>query len=399
MSVRVITAASGGWAVIASGGRTLIVDALDDRDFVESAWAAVQLPTGFQSLLDLLTARGLVATPAFALVEWLPGGDPKVILRGDSPLQMTGTAGVDQVSAAGVSTWVERILVGLDALAFTVPGAVPVPGAKLPLESGVAAVAAVTIGVTAEVGVVTRPAPAARAVPPVVPAVPAAESAARASLPEPIDVDLGTTMASLPDRDTAQLPPQQSEPDAAGSYDFLFGDTIVRSVADAAVLEPDVGEETAASDPLAGDHDGHTVLTSDIAKLRGSRKSRSSANAPPTPPPTPALVLVVSSTGMREPLEQPILVGRSPSVSRVSGGQIPRLITIVGTDQDISRNHLQVALEGGTVVVTDLHSRNGTAVVLPGKDSQKLRPGEPTAVIVGTVIDLGGGITLTVEEQ
>lgn len=403
MSVRVITAASGGWAVIASGGRTLIVDALDDRDFVESAWAAVQLPTGFQSLLDLLTARGLVATPAFALVEWLPGGEPKVILRGDSPLQMTGTAGVDQVSAAGVSTWVDRVLVGLDALAFTVPGAVPGPGAPLPLESGVAAGAAVTIGAVAAVaGVVPIPAAAASAVPPVTPAVPAAASRAPASSPEPIDVDPGTTMAGLPDRDPAQLTVEESEPDAAGSYDFLFGDTIVRSVADAAMLEPDVNQETAASDPLAGDHDGHTVLTSDIAKLRGSRKSRGTANAPPrppTPPPAPALVLVVSSTGMREPLEQPILVGRSPSVSRVSGGQIPRLITIVGTDQDISRNHVQVALEGGTVVVTDLHSRNGTAVLLPGKDSQKLRPGEPTAVIVGTVIDLGGGITLTVEEQ
>ena len=47
---------------------------------------------------------------------------------------------------------------------------------------------------------------------------------------------------------------------------------------------------------------------------------------------------------------------------------------IVGTaDQDISRTHARVALEGGTVVVTDLHSRNGTLVALPGKEPQKLR--------------------------
>ncbi len=64
----------------------------------------------------------------------------------------------------------------------------------------------------------------------------------------------------------------------------------------------------------------------------------------------------------------------------------------------ISRNHAQFTVEGGTVVVTDLHSRNGTHIVLPGKSPQKLRQGEPTAVIVGTVIDLGGGVTFTVSE-
>jgi hypothetical protein len=58
-----------------------------------------------------------------------------------------------------------------------------------------------------------------------------------------------------------------------------------------------------------------------------------------------------------------------------------------------------VVLEGDSVVVTDLHSRNGTLVVLPGKSPQKLRAGEPTVVIVGTVIDFGGGITLTVERD
>ncbi len=59
---------------------------------------------------------------------------------------------------------------------------------------------------------------------------------------------------------------------------------------------------------------------------------------------------------------------------------------------------MHIAVEGGTVVVTDLHSRNGTQVVLPGKSPQRLREGEPTAVIVGTVIDLGGDVTLTVRE-
>ena len=48
------------------------------------------------------------------------------------------------------------------------------------------------------------------------------------------------------------------------------------------------------------------------------------------------------------------------------------------------------------MVVTDLHSRNGTHVVAPGKAPVKLRAGEPTPVLAGTVVDLGGGWTLQV---
>jgi hypothetical protein len=132
--------------------------------------------------------------------------------------------------------------------------------------------------------------------------------------------------------------------------------------------------------------------------MRGRRRPRGEASGPPVAPAAPAVYLVVSS-GAREPLTQPILVGRSPSVSQVSGGLMPRLITVGGADQDISRTHARFALEGDTVVVTDLHSRNGTIVVLPGKEPQKLRAGEPTSVIVGTVVDLGGGVTLTVDED
>jgi pSer/pThr/pTyr-binding forkhead associated (FHA) protein len=67
---------------------------------------------------------------------------------------------------------------------------------------------------------------------------------------------------------------------------------------------------------------------------------------------------------------------------------MPRLVTIEG-DPDVSRSHVRVALEGDTVVVTDLRSRNGTSVVLPGKPPQLLRADEATPVIPGTVIDLG----------
>jgi hypothetical protein len=102
--------------------------------------------------------------------------------------------------------------------------------------------------------------------------------------------------------------------------------------------------------------------------------------------------------GRTEPIDGMVVVGRAPSVSKIAGDRVPRLVTVDSVEHDISRNHVQLTIEGGTVVVTDLHSRNGTLIALPGKAPQKLRAGEPTSVIAGTVIDLGSGVTLGVAQ-
>lgn len=100
--------------------------------------------------------------------------------------------------------------------------------------------------------------------------------------------------------------------------------------------------------------------------------------------------------GSREPLDGVVLIGRAPSAP--ADAPASRLVRLEG-DGDISRNHARVEVEGGTVVVTDLGSRNGTTVRIPGRPAQKLRDGEPTPVLVGTVIDLGGGLELNVRED
>jgi hypothetical protein len=218
-----------------------------------------------------------------------------------------------------------------------------------------------------------------------------------------VEIDIEATVREAPEAPEATDSPEPGAAEAAG-YDYLFGDTMYRNVADAAVVEPDAeteaGESGAAAAKPVDDtlHDGETVMLSDVAKARGRRRPKP-AEARPAPLAPAHPVLVIAPTGVREPLTQPILMGRSPSVSKVSGGQIPRLVTIGTVDQDISRNHAQFSLEGGTVVVTDLHSRNGTMIALPGKSAQKLRAGEPTSVIIGTVVDFGGGVTVTVEEE
>jgi hypothetical protein len=411
---RATPAHSGGWIAFSSESRVLVVGTAAD-DSITALWSAIGKPDGLQITLDLLTSRGLSATPPFAMLDWSgPSAALRVIVRGDVTVTVTHGGGELPLVGAGVSTWVERSIDGATAATLVVSNAVAAEVAALPLATGAAWIAALAVDGFTDVApaaqIAESAAPTAHiAAPPAPPAPPAQAEAPATQTVVPqtpgVEIDIEATVTEAPtdaDADADAESPTGSPTGAAEAegYDYLFGDTMYRSVADAAVrddeAEPDEAEGSA--EPLSGDHDGHTVLTSDIAKLRGRRKPRTAVDAPPVPPVAPTVSLV-TATGTREPLSQPILVGRAPSVSQVSGGKMPRLITVGGPDQDISRTHVRFALEGGTVVVTDLHSRNGTTVAMPGKESQKLRAGEPTSVMVGTVVDLGGGVTFTVDED
>jgi hypothetical protein len=226
----------------------------------------------------------------------------------------------------------------------------------------------------------------------------AAESDA-ASVSEETVVGLHDSAEPLASVEAPEAPPAEAGAASGDGYDYLFGETVYHSVQDAAVrVEEPAEEEPAPAAPvgeaLEGDHDGSTVLASSITRSGRTRRPRGKAAAVPAAP----TIAVVLPNGAREVLDDALVLGRSPTVSGVPGGQLPRLVTLSSGDQDISRSHVRIALEGGTVVVTDLHSRNGTSIVLPSGETQKLRGGDPTPVIVGTVVDLGGGVELRVEE-
>jgi pSer/pThr/pTyr-binding forkhead associated (FHA) protein len=74
-------------------------------------------------------------------------------------------------------------------------------------------------------------------------------------------------------------------------------------------------------------------------------------------------------------------------------------MTVLSPGHDISRTHAQVEAEGWEIVVTDLHSTNGTAVVLGGADivRRRLAPGESMVVPLGSVLELGDGVSIAVD--
>ena len=113
--------------------------------------------------------------------------------------------------------------------------------------------------------------------------------------------------------------------------------------------------------------------------------------------PRPALAILRSSDGSVVELDRPVLIGRAPSADR-STARSPRLLTVPSPGHDISRTHVEIAPDGWQVSVTDLQSTNGTLVVPPGAGARhQLVAHDPLIVELGTVLELGDGITILVD--
>lgn len=108
----------------------------------------------------------------------------------------------------------------------------------------------------------------------------------------------------------------------------------------------------------------------------------------------PLLGDVDISTGGSFSLDRGAIIGRRPRVSRVSGTDVPQLITVPSPQQDISRSHVELLLEGWHVVALDLGTTNGTWLVRAGEEPLRLPPREGALLHDGDVLDLGDGVQL-----
>ncbi len=387
----------------------LAIDLPGESDRIGPLWELVRSEALSSAILDEVVRAGLASAPHFVLVSSSSETITTVLVRGSVVIRIAGQAGDREISGAGVSSWVEQVVDASSGYEFQI-GSRSASSALLPLASGVVRADALQSSNYCGHGIAEAPIPESVPVQPPKPHAPVLlhtkESHAQPATELAGDLEATLAAQTMTVSPTPLAPPAPPRNTGDGSsYDHLFGETVFRKVEDAAVREPEgaeigplIGSPPAPpQDDDGGDHDGHTVMVSDLAALRAKRKA-ARATAPVPLPQLPTLYLELS-TGGREQLDQPLIIGRAPSASRVPGGNVPRLVSMNTPNQDISRTHAQITAEGGTVVVTDLHSSNGTTITLPGKPAQKLRPGEPSAVIVGTVIDLGDGATLTVCES
>lgn len=114
--------------------------------------------------------------------------------------------------------------------------------------------------------------------------------------------------------------------------------------------------------------------------------------------PRPALGTLEISTGGTVLLERTVILGRRPRASRVSGDDVPMLVTVPSPQQDISRSHLEIRPEGWHVVAVDLGATNGTRLLRRQQGPVRLRPGDPMLLRPDDVLDLGDGVTLRWKE-
>ncbi|WP_167131035.1 FHA domain-containing protein [Paramicrobacterium chengjingii] len=428
------------WVAIAASGRLLIVRIDDDADLL---MRVKQLDIGsltIQETLDALTEGGLAHTPAFGLCFWVAGtltaDGVGVIVYGDTEISVTTDDETITVRAAGISGWGEQLVE--NATGIEVHGGADTADA-LPLSQGAAWVSGLSLNADDQHPDASLPQAAA---------VPEASDVSASDADDQNDTAGGSDDSARETPSLAREPASEPKPDTVAIDEPLKHASPAPNVAldnvgvapkpdtaeqpvwsDGAASEP-VGEDTevpemtilpadvAAPIPLPepdeqtimrapgqpivpprteplGDHDGMTVLAEDVRAARDAAHLPDGASAPAHNILEYTYALELPG-GARQQLDAPVVLGRAPSVSNVPASVLPHLVTLAG--DDISRTHVRVAVEGDAVVVTDLHSSNGTVVEVPGRSPQQLRGGEPVPVISGTVIDLGSGVKLRVLE-
>lgn len=113
----------------------------------------------------------------------------------------------------------------------------------------------------------------------------------------------------------------------------------------------------------------------------------------------PPLGVVLISGGDRFVLDRTAIIGRRPRASRVSANDVPQLVTVPSPQQDISRSHLELRLEGWHVVALDLGATNGTTLYRVGFEPVRLRPREGVVLHDGDHLDLGDDVHLKFGER
>lgn len=242
-------------------------------------------------------------------------------------------------------------------------------------------------------------------------------------------------------RATARPQPSlQADPLPTGPVDSGLIDSVPWATGGDRAPEPRVPPSfipvPAPGEAPEGDHDGQTVLKSGLttsgAQQAGQGREPGHATAagngplvlarvcpgghanPPTSSqcstcaaqlpdvavqvPRPRLGRLRLSTGELLDLDESLVIGRQPSVSRVQGGIMPRLVQVASPGGDISRSHVEVRLEGWHVMLCDLKATNGTVLVREGQPPRRLAQNEMAIVLDGDIAELGDDVSLRFEE-
>ena len=334
----------GDWHAVVAGGVVALLAPSTSSDVVRAVWAAVPAQGGLADQLEALLTGGIARLQPFALVD-LSGGRVHAALRGDVEIEVRGADGPRVLGAGEVTTWSERVAEGADEVTIRVVGTPWTPELTLPVVSGVVRASGVRVPLGARDAVsggAAAPEPAA--VDDTVDDAPddaSDDALARLNADRLPTLDPVPAAPDLIDHVPAGGPSESLRRELDSAWNLPSGAEVVAE-AEAALDSGSLGlvEDTVVPD----DHDGMTILSSDLQAIRhqlpswagdevpGPFRVAASQFAPPAK--------LVLSTGQVVSVDRSVLLGRAPQVSRVTNrdptlpcsvGKATRLETLPGS--------------------------------------------------------------------
>ena len=114
--------------------------------------------------------------------------------------------------------------------------------------------------------------------------------------------------------------------------------------------------------------------------------------------PRPRLGGLLLPSGELVPLDRGVVIGRRPAPVDPEG-EWPHLVTVPPESSYVSRQHLEIRLDGWHVVARDLGSRGGTTLRVPGRAPQQVRAREDLVLEPGHGLDLADEFLVVYEVE
>jgi hypothetical protein len=361
---------TAGYAIAGDRFALLVAAGIDER-ILAGLWDAAADPASLlEDVLSVLVAEGIHTLPDFALAEFAPGSPARVrvAVRGSA----TARDGAGRtVEGRDARTWTETSLDDVDGLRLRLGD--PAQGAgALPLGLGVVRTHELAWGKSvtdAAAGEGPDAAPVAPA-----PAQPAEPTTPPTPSPTPAPAQAQPAAPAAPPLPRIPTAPAAASLDESDVLETLF--------IDRSLFARPIDDEKLELPAFLTDETGDIELPDERTLLGGRR-----ASAAPTP--SASYVLRVHP-GRDLPLDRPVVLGRGPRPARHPGARIE---VVPSPAKEISGAHLEVRLDGDHLVAHDLDSTNGTIVRPRESEPLLLRGGATLRVPVGTLFDLGDGVT------
>ncbi|GHG46761.1 hypothetical protein GCM10011331_07000 [Flavimobilis marinus] len=393
----------GAWFAVVTDGVIALLPPDTLPAVVELVWEAAREDAAFEDQLSLLTSGRSTGKAPFALVS-LAGGDVRAAVRGDLEVVLEESIGAPPRRVVGDQIPWTSVAASATAVSVGVVGASS-RGPALPVLSGVVTACEVIVTLREAdddvADVATRSGAEVVEFDEELDGV-TILSPRRAAAAEVVEFDEELHGATI------LTPRRAAAPGARTPASPATGSTVPTA---ATPLAPPplptpppapparpAPVQASAFMPALDDHDGLTVMSSDLVEIRRQLPTWST-NEVPGPFTMPTLVAppkLVMSSGVTVTLDRTVLIGRAPVVSRVSNRDLPRLVTVESPNHDISRTHAQVRAEGDRVLLTDLDSTNGVTLSLRGRPAERIRPGVAVDVPPDATVDLGDGVMFRV---